>query len=145
MAVLDPLLPEEVAVYLASQGFGRVSNDKTVPRRARNIYFIEEPESPDNVITVLEEAGSPPVNTFGERRSFTVRTRHEEPPEAKSLAQQIHRALHFQQGILQQIQVGLIVADTNPIPLGRDENRRFIVSQTFSVVLKTINGPIEPA
>ncbi len=145
MADLDPLLPEEVAIYLSQQGFGRLSNDKTVPRRARNIYFIEEPEEPDNVITVLEEAGGPPVNTFGEQRSFTVRTRHVEPGEAQSLAQQIHRALHFQQGILQEIQVGLISADTNPIPLGRDQNRRFIVSQTFSVVMKTINGPIEPA
>lgn len=142
---LDPLLPREVAVYLAANGFGKLSDDNTVPRRARNIYFIEEPEDPDNVITVLEEAGGPPVNTFGENRAFTIRTRHEEPAEAQSLAQMIHRALHFQQGILQSIQVGLIQADTNPIPLGRDQNRRFIVSQTFSVVLKTINGPIEPA
>ncbi|MEE9244880.1 MAG: minor capsid protein [Gemmatimonadota bacterium] len=142
---MDPLLPREVAVYLASQGFGFLSDDKTVMGNARNIFFIEEPEKPDNVITVLEEPGSPPVNVFGERRAFTVRTRHEEPAEAQSLAQEIHRALHFQQGILQSIQVGLIQADTNPIPLGRDQNRRFIVSQTFSVVLKTINGPIQPA
>lgn len=142
---MDPLLPREVAVYLAAQGFGRLSDDRTVPRKARTIYFIEEPEDPENVITVLEEAGSGPVSTFAERRAFTVRTRHTDPAEAQSLAQEIHRALHFAQGILQEIQVGLIQADTNPIPLGRDQNRRFVVSQTFSVVLKTINGPIEPA
>lgn len=139
-----PLLAREVAVYLNEQGFGRLSDDPG-PIKGKTIFFIEEPDEPANVITVLEEPGGPPTQGFGEDRAFTIRTRNAEPAVAVELAQQIHRTLHLQQGILQSIQVGLIRADTNPIPLGRDPNRRFIVSQTFSVVLKTIGGPIQPS
>jgi hypothetical protein len=131
------MLDVQVATFLRDEGFGNLWSDE-VPPIAKAIFVGEEPEEPDNTITIFEDGGGPPLNTFGETRSFTVRVRHTNYLSGKTLAQQLHRALHFQQGILSSIGVALIQADTNPISLGRDENRRHVFTQTFTATTKAI-------
>ena len=109
-----------------------------VPPIARAIFVGEEPEEPDNTITIFEEPGGPPTATFGEERVFVIRVRNVNFLDGKTIAQQIHRALHFEQGILSSIGVAIIQADAQTAALGRDRNRRHVFSQTFTATTKAI-------
>jgi len=140
----EPLLDDEIAKYLAAQGLGNLFSAAVKPRDEFTIFVGEEPERQNKTITVSEIGGNPPINTFGENRSFSIRTRSQTYKEAKATAQRIHRALHYEQGILEPaILVALITADTNPVPLGRDDNRRYVFTQTFTAIVKTLQ-PLSP-
>jgi hypothetical protein len=134
---VEPFLDKEVAEFLKEQGFGNLYSDPYEKR----IFVGHQPDTPTFAITVQEVGGGPPRLEISEARSIVIRVRHKSANLAKATAQQIHRALHEQQGVLPStgvIRVARMVADTNPIPLGRDENKAFTFSQTFSVLTKVV-------
>jgi hypothetical protein len=135
--VAEPLLDVELAQFLKDEGFGDLYSDN-VPLKKRIIHVGEEPDEPTHTITVLEDAGGAPVLTISESRSFTIQVRNEDYEAAKTEAQQIHRALHEEQGILSTVLVARVTADTNPLYLGRDENKRHRFSQAFTALVKRI-------
>ena len=134
----ESFLDVEIAQFLKTSGFGSLHSDP-VPVLRRVLHVGEEPESPDHVITVLEEGGGPPILTLAEARSFTVRVRHSDYLTAKETAQRIHRAFQEEQGILSPaIMVARVTANSNPIHLGRDESKRHLFTQTFTALVKQL-------
>lgn len=133
----EPLMDQEIAEYLKDQGFGDLYSDP-VPRLKKAIFVGEEPDDPENVITIREEAGGAPLLRLAETRSFTVRVRNEDYEDGKILAQQIHRALQDEEGILSGVKVARVTADTNPIYLGRNPDRQHVFTQTFTALTKRV-------
>jgi hypothetical protein len=151
VAVVDPfreaatlaeaLLDEEVAEYLKAQGFGNREGELHPV-----IYVGQAPEG-GNAIVVLEEGGGAPIagghtdQPIGEHRTVSVEVLHSEYRRAKAVAQRVGRALHLKQGILSSVQVAWMSADTNPIYLGLDPDRRHRFTQLFSATTKPIAAP----
>lgn len=137
----EPLLDEQIAAYLKTLDYSAV-DPSFVP--ANQITFAEEPDSPDNVVTVYEEAGGARQHRFGEKRACSVRVRHNSYATGKSLAQFVGRALHELQdaagsATIAGLPVGRISADFSVIHLGRAEDRtRHLFTQTFTAISKQL-------
>lgn len=136
----EPLLDVEVAAYLKSVGFGDLYSD---PGRKQVVFVGEEPASipTDSSITVLEDGGgTTQVTGLVESRAFRVRVQGTNYEATKAVAQRVHRALDNQQGILSNVRVARVLAETNPIHLGKNTNGMHQFTQSFTALV----GRIEP-
>ncbi len=133
----EPLLEVQLAAYLNAQGFGNLGTEDITPRV---IFTGEVPEQEEGRLIVLQEGGGePPPNKFAQERQITILVYDENYVDGRTVAQQIQRILHENQGILEpEILVARIVAESNPIPLGRDANNRHIFSQGFALLVKNL-------
>ncbi len=134
----EPLLDVELAKWLKAQGYGSLYSDPG-PTRSKDIFVGELPDLPDNLILVTENGGGPPVLVISEERSVTITVRNTDYDTGKALIQQISRALHDGQGILTDIQVARITADSNPSYLGRDQSsNRHLFTAIFGFLTKQV-------
>jgi len=110
----------------------------------RNIYVGEEPDTPDDVVTVFLEGGGLPIgggppNPVARQPAFTVRTRAPAYADAQERAHEANAILEYFEGTVHGVPFFRIFANFEPLPLGRDrEDRggRWIFSQTFRSVTK---------
>ena len=104
----------------------------------RNIYVGEEPPEGDDVVTVIIEGGAPPISgsaPVGRRPGFTVRSRSLSYETAMEIAHEVHKILDYFEGVVHAVPFFRILANFEPIPLGRDRDEaggRWTMSQTFS-------------
>lgn len=113
----------------------------------REIHVGEEPDQPDETVTVVLEGGGLPIEGaygigIGRRPAFTVRTRGPSrggygATQARAYA--IFEILDEYEGLVRGIPFFRINANTEPIPLGRDREERggrWVWTQTFRSVTK---------
>jgi hypothetical protein len=128
-------LARAIAEILKDGGFGNLYDE------ANPVIFLnEEPDSPGTAITVLEEAGGAPFRTITEERSFTIQVRQANSENASETAHDIHRYLQEFQGVKRGIRFGIIEANFNPVPIGRDRTGKtgglWRWTQTFRAVTR---------
>ena len=109
-----------------------------------DIFVGEEPEAPDNVITVLESAGGRYDSSVTETHIITVRVRNSSYEDGKALLRSIYEDLvafspAHQGRLLGTISVQSVRATAPGAPGGRDDGPnggRWRFSQSFEVVTK---------
>jgi len=110
----------------------------------REIHVGEEPDQPDETVTVILEGGSPPIQGahgvgLGRQPAFTVRTRGPSYGTTQGRAHLVYQILDEFEGVVHGVPFFRVNANTEPIPLGRDrEDRggRWVWSQTFRSITK---------
>jgi hypothetical protein len=122
-----------IAQDLETAGFGTYD-----PSDAESdIRVGEEPNKPDNVIVVLNTAGGRIPSEVSEEWLITVRVRDTSYEDAHERLRDI--AIYLQekgQGDFGGVNVGRLAPSGTPAPLGRDDQRRYRVEQTFLALMK---------
>jgi hypothetical protein len=122
-----------LARQLATAGFGVF--DET--GATGTVFAGEEPPDPDNVVTVLLSAGGRIPSAVSEEWLLTVRVRDEDPEAVNRRLRDITVYIQERgQGVFGSLRFARIDAAGTPIPLSRDERRRFRVEQLFVVLTK---------
>ncbi len=109
---------------------------------ATDIFINEQPESPDDTITILIDGpGGLADLTVSEEIGIKVVTRRggdSSSEDALERAKDIHRFLHLFQGNVRGVPIAQITALNLPNPLGRDVDTKLggrnMVSQDFIVL-----------
>jgi hypothetical protein len=127
-----PLLLDDIAGYLQTQGIGTVGKD---------LFKGYMPDQPDNMIALFEYAGSPMELTMGtgdptlERPGLQVRVRNKLYPVGRAKVEQVVDVLH---GLTEQVLGGkrylLIRANQSPESIGLDASNRSELVVNFSVL-----------
>ena len=131
----EPILETELAAYLNAQGFGNLGTGVVHPKVIFTGYI--PPKEDGRLIVVQENQGEPAPQYVSQARNVTIIVVDPDPVAARTVAQQIQRLLDENQGILEPtIMVARITADSNPVPLGRDENKRHVFSISFTFLTK---------
>ena len=125
-------LLEDISLRLEDQGRGT---------RGTNLFIGQEPDAPDNTVTVWETMGREPSNTMGssgtapyvKRPNFSVGVRNTSYASAKTLADQIFTDLHWFTGTIDSTSYLLIRALNQPYSAGVDENKRAQLQCNFRV------------
>ena len=123
-----------IAQELANQGFGTF--DPLAP--TADIRVGEEPNTPDNVITVFNVSGGRIPSEISEVWLLTVRVRNLSYEVASETLRNVARHLQEKgQGVFgDTTRIARLRASAPPAPLGRDQVRRFTVEQTFEALMK---------
>lgn len=111
---------------------------------ARRIFVAEEPDQPDESVTVVLEGGAPPTgggppNAVGRSPAFSVRCRAASYARAQQLAHEVYAVLDWFEGLVRGVPFFRILANFEPIPLGRDRDDRagrWIFTQTYRSTTK---------
>lgn len=126
-----------IAQLLETAGVGDFTYTEPSDGTEPVIVTGEQQEKPDAMIAVLAAGGGAPDRILGTTPQYTVISRDPEYEVCRDLATAVKKALHRHSGELDGVPVHLILADTEPIPLGRDatgnKNGRFEFIQTFTV------------
>ncbi len=105
------------------------------------ITIGEQLEEPDAQVTVLNDGGDEPDRILGTHPEIQVISRDLDHSVAFARAESVFLALHNHQGQLDGEVVGIILADTTIVPLGRDGTGRgtgrWEFSQTFRVTSRS--------
>lgn len=125
-------LLEDISLRLEDQGRGT---------RGTNIFIGQEPDSPDNTVTIWELMGREPYNTMGpsgtapyvKRPNFMIGVRNTSYASAQTLADQIFSDLHWFKGTIDSTSYLLIRALNQPYSMGVDENKRAQLHCNFRV------------
>lgn len=111
----------------------------------RRIHVGEEPQSPDEIVTVFIEGGGAPIgggdpHEVGRRPGFTVRSRSDRYERAQEIAFECYAILSYYQGTSNGVPFFRILAVSDPFPLmprdGGDEGGRVVFTQSFNAVTK---------
>lgn len=116
----------------------------SAPASSKEIHVAEEPDEPNDCVTVVPEGGQAPTEGShginpARRPAFTVRTRSALYDSAEANAFQAYRILDGFEGKANGVPIMKCIASTEPIPLGRDresEGGRWVFSQTFNTITK---------
>jgi hypothetical protein len=126
---MRPLLLDDIASYLASEGIGVVGTD---------LFKGQIPDSPDNCVAIFEYAGQRPETTHDnatfEHPGLQVRVRNLNYANGR---QKIHDVFEVLHGLcntnLSSTFYLSIFAIQSPESIGRDENDRVEFVQNFAV------------
>jgi hypothetical protein len=131
---------DEVGALLEAGGHGVVKtagNDPAWPIHKGALYDGTAAH-PDDAIALIVGPGSAPITEMGgvvaaEVPSLVVQVRSRSYSTAHSKAAAIWTALHMQHGNLSGTTYYLMEARQSPMPLGRDENSRWLVGFNVDV------------
>lgn len=126
---------DDLGVYLAAQGEGTVGT---------NIFLGSMPDSPDDLVALIEVGGDPPVDTFGavagninvEKPQIQVQCRaaQDDYSSARVKAESVYKNLHGLAGAtLNGTKYLSIDAVESPFNIGRDQNGRWLSG--FNIIL----------
>lgn len=123
------------------EGFRLYDDADTAKRR---IFIQEEPDEPDEIVTVFLEGGAEPIgggppNPVGRRPLFSVRARSQQYARAVELALEASAVLEYFEGTVRGIPFFRILANAEPVMLGRDRDDRtgrFYTVQTYRSITK---------
>lgn len=96
----------------------------------------DEPETPDEVVTIFDSAGLPPIMAFGTEAADVPRARYQIRVRGAAFDYATPRAKIGEiMTALQKTNVTtdlcLMLVDSNPIPLGKDGSNRHILVVNF--------------
>ncbi|MCP4868277.1 MAG: hypothetical protein GY898_06115 [Proteobacteria bacterium] len=108
------------------------------------IWLGYEPETPDELVTVFVEGGLEPIgggppNEVGRRPMFSVRTRADDYERSMELSHLVWPILSYYEGTVHGVPFFRILANSEPVPLGRDRDDRtgrFYTSTTYRSTTK---------
>lgn len=102
-----------------------------------NLFGYNEPDSPDNAVTLTESTGFEPERVMGgvamEVLNLTVIVRNVTAAAGKVVSDNIFNLLDRYKGTISGTVYFSILARHSPLSLGRDENRRHKWSANFVV------------
>lgn len=126
-------LEAAVAQYLADNGFGTfLGADAT-------IFVGQEPEAPDDTITIYPAGGQAYTDVLGENHRLQVRVRNTSYEACHETIRDVFIALHDLQGNLQGIPVARVTSLAPPSPIGQDTDEqggRWRFTQLFDVITR---------
>ncbi len=122
------MLLDDLGDYLETQSLGVVNTD---------IFLGNQPDKPDNCVTLFEYSGDPPDHSRDsriDRPGLQVIARNTSYVDGRQKLQQIQNLIDGLNGVtINGTRYISIFANQSPMPLGKDESGRMEWSQNYSV------------
>jgi len=107
---------------------------------SRHIFIGQEPKDPDDCVTVIPEAGGPPLRRFSRQLGWTVRVRAASYEDVRTFGEQVNEILQDLESSLRKVGIFRVQATFEPTILGRDggdRGGRYLSTQSFGAVSRT--------
>jgi hypothetical protein len=106
-----------------------------------NVFSPELPQTGDNICCVTLLGGNPEFDLSGQAQyTQTFRTLvrgTQNDTTTRALADEVYNALNLQKNVVfNSSKIIIILANTTPIYVGKDENQRILYNITFKAILE---------